>query len=436
MIRFVLSALTALVLISPARAVDIQQVTSPGGLKAWLVEERSIPFMALEIRFQGGAALDREGKRGAAYLMAGLIEEGAGDMDATEFAAAREALAASYGFDIYDDSFTISAQFLSENRDAAVDLLRLAITQPSFDQMALDRVRGQVLSIIASDAKDPNKLAGSKFDELAFGGHPYASRKEGTSEVVANLTRDDIVNAYRDIFTRDRVFIGAVGDISAEELGALLDDLLGDLPNEGAPLPDTADYLLEPGVTVVPFDTPQSVAVFGHQGFTRHDPDFFPAYVLNQILGAGGFGSRLMEEVREKRGLTYGVYSYLLPMDYAALMMGQVASSNDRVAEAITVIRDEWRKLAENGVTEEELKDAQTFLTGAYPLRFDGNAPIARILVGMQMDDLGVEYIATRNDKINAVTLDDIKRVAARLLQPDQLHFVVVGQPEGLESTN
>jgi len=420
----------------PAQAVDIQEVTSKGGLKAWLVQEPSIPFTALQLRFRGGAALDRPGKRGSVYLMSGLIEEGAGDLDAREFAAAQEALAASFSYNAYDDGLSISAKFLTENRDEAVALLKLALTQANFDEDAVARVKSQVLSGISSDLKDPSKIAGVTFDRLAFGDHPYGSAKEGSPESVAALTREDVVNAYRDVLTTERVFIGAVGDISAEELGNLMDDLLGELPVTGASLPGRADFALGGGVTVVDYPTPQSVAVFGHQGIKRDDPDFFAAFVMNQILGAGGFGSRLMEEVREKRGLTYGVSTYLLPMDNAELFLGQVASANDRIGQAMTVIRDEWDKLANQGVTAEELEDAQKYLTGAYPLRFDGNTSIARILVGMQEDGLSTSYIDTRNARINAVTLADIRRVASRLLQPENLHFVFVGQPKGVEASN
>ena len=436
MIRFVATAFAMVVLALPARAIDIEEVKTPGGITAWLVEEPGIPFTALEIRFKGGASLERDGKRGAINLMTGLIEEGAGDLDSTAFAAAREGLAASYDFDVYDDAFSVSAQFLTENRDEAVALLKLALTEPRFDEAALERVRAQVLSVIGSNQKDPNEIARVNATRLAWGDHPYGSDKDGTIESVSALTRDDIINAHGDVLARDRLYVGAVGDISADELSALLDELLGELPATGAPMPETATYLPEGGITVVPFDTPQSVAIFGHEGIERHDEDFFPAYVMNQVLGAGGFGSRLMSEVREKRGLTYGVYSYLAPKDLGSLYLGQVASSNDRIAEAIDVIRDEWRKLATEGITEAELADAKTYLTGAYPLRFDGNARIASILVGMQMDDLPINYADTRNDKINAVTLDDIKRVAARILRPEDLHFVVVGQPEGLQSTN
>ncbi|MEL7092209.1 MAG: pitrilysin family protein, partial [Pseudomonadota bacterium] len=232
---------------------------------------------------------------------------------------------------------------------------------------------------------------------------------------------------------KDRIYVGAVGDITAEELGPLLDTLLGALPDTGAPQPGPADISFSGGITVVDFDTPQSVAVFGHSGIDQDDPDFFAARVLNQILGAGGFESRLMTEVREKRGLTYGVYSYLASRDHASVLLGQVASSNDRVAEAISVIRDEWQRAASEGVTQEEVDAAKTFITGAYPLNFDGNGPIARIMVGMQMLGLPIDYIPTRNDKVEAVTLEDVNRMAAELLQPENLRFVVVGKPEGLD---
>lgn len=432
--RAVLPLWLALSLPLAANAIEIQEVTSPGGIDAWLVEEHSIPFVAIDIQFQGGTSLDPDGKRGAINLMTGLLEEGSGEMDARAFAEAREDLAASYSFDASDDSVSVSARFLSENRDQAVELLRQALTDPRFDEDAIERVRRQVLSIIASDAKDPQDIAARTFDRLAFGDHPYGSASIGTAQSVATLDRGDLLTAHQAVLARDRVFVGVAGDITADDLRQLLDDLLGALPETGAPMPPRAEYQLTPGVTVVPYDTPQSVALFGHEGLDRHDPDFFTAYVMNHILGGSGFESRLMTEVREKRGLTYGVGSFLAPKDLGALYVGQVASSNAKMAEAVSVIRDQWGALARDGVTADELRDAQTYLTGAYPLRFDGNGRIAGILSGMQMTGLPTSYIDTRNDRINAVTLDDVKRVAKRLLRPEDLGFVIVGQPEGLGS--
>lgn len=435
--RIYLAVIALLTFTMAAQAeVKIQEITSPNGITAWLVEEHSIPFTSLEIRFKGGANLDASGKRGAVNLMVGLLEEGAADMNARQYAAAVEGLAASFGFSVRDDYLSVSAQFLSENRNEAMALLRSALQEPRFDQDAIERVRAQVVSGIQGAAKDPDKISGRKFDELAFAGHPYASARSGTLESVAGLTRDDLLVAKAATMARDRLFVAAVGDITPAELGALLDDLLGDLPAVGADMPERANYQLSGGITVVPFDTPQSVVTFGLEGIKRDDDDFFAAYLMNTIFGGSGRQSRLMEEVREKRGLTYGVYSYLMPMDYAELYMGRVASANSRVAEAIDVIKNEWIKLAENGVTADELTGAKTYLTGAYPLRFDGNGPIANIMVGMQMQGLPIDYIATRNDKVNAVTLADIARVAKRMVRPEDLHFVVVGQPEGLEPAN
>ncbi|MEM8591056.1 MAG: pitrilysin family protein [Pseudomonadota bacterium] len=416
--------------------VDIQEVTSPGGIKAWLVEEPSIPFTALDIRFEGGTALDLPGKRGATNLMMALLEEGAGDMDARAFAEAREGLAARFRFQSFDDTVSISAQFLTENRDESVALLHEALVNPRFDDDAIARVKGQVESGIRRDLKDPDRISSETYYNLAFGDHPYGVPKEGTLESVAALTRDDLEAARLGALALDRVHIGAVGDITAEELGILLDELLAGLPQEGSELPARVDYELPGGVTVVNFEGPQSTAIFGHSGMVRDDPDYFAAFILMEILGGGGVESRLGFEVREQRGLTYGIASFLVPKDHSELVLGRVRSSNETIAEAIDVTRREWTRIAEEGVTEDELERTKKYLTGAYPLRFDGNANIAGILAGMQTADLGIDYIATRNDNVNAVSLEEINRVARELLSGEDLHFVVVGEPVGLDGTN
>lgn len=434
MMRLLAAVLIAAVASTRAQAeIEIAEVTSPGGIEAWLVEEHAIPFVALEILFRGGAALDREGAEGATYLMTGLLEEGSGEMDAQAFQIARESLAAGFGFDVNDDYLSISARFLTENRDEAIALLRQALTEPRFDEDAIERVRAQVQSILARDGVNPNRLASNGFYAEAFPDHPYGRPYQGTPESVAALTRDDLVAAHRSALTRDRVYVGAVGDITAEELGLLLDDLLGSLPESDLDLAGPATFALEGGVTVVDFPTPQAVAIFGQRGIPRDDEDFFAAFVMNHILGAGSFESRLMNEVREQRGLTYGIGSYLVNRDRANLLLGSVASGNDTIAEAMDVIREVWTDVATSGVTQEELDAAITYLTGEYPLRFDGNAKIAEILVGMQYIGLPTDYVTNRNAYVEAVTLDDVNRVAADLLDPAALHFFVVGQPAGLD---
>lgn len=435
--RLIPAALGLLLLALPARAaVDIQTVTSPGGITAWLVEEHDIPFTALEIRFRGGSSLDPDGKEGAVNLMTALIEEGTGDLDSQSFAAARDALAASFSFSSDIDTVAVSAQFLSENRDQAVDLLRQAITAPRFDQDAIDRVRGQVLANIRSDAKDPDSIASALFRQQAFDGHPYERDSDGTEETVNALTRDDLIAAHQATLARDRIFVAAAGDITPEELGQLLDTLLGDLPATGPALPGRADLHLTGGVTIEDFPGPQSTVLFGQSGIRRDDPDFFAATILNEVLGGSRFSARLMTEVREKRGLTYGIGTSLVGYDNAEMVMGQAAVANAKVGEAVQVIRDEWQKIAAEGISDEELAATKTYLTGAYPLRFDGNGPLATIMVNMQLIGLPADYPKTRNDKVNAVTAADVKRVAAELYKPDDLRFVIVGQPEGVQSTD
>lgn len=415
---------------------DIKEITTKGGIKVWLVEEHSIPFIALEVSFKGGASLDAADKSGATYLMTGLLEEGSGDMDATAFSRTTEELAASFGYNAGRDSISISAQVLKENHQEALGLLKQALMQPSFNPVAFDRVQKQVLSIIKSNQTDPNFIAGSKLRSLAYPNHAYRQPLEGRLETVSKLSVEDMIAAHKGAFTKDRMYVSVVGDISAEELGPLLDELLGELPETGPALPQKTEFAVSGGLTVVDFDTPQTVAIWAQSGIDRDDSDFFAAYLLNHVLGGSGFTARLTQEVREKRGLTYGVYSYLASYDYVSIWAGSVSSSNDRIKTAIEVIQDEWRKMAANGVTQEELDAAKKYQTGAYPLRFDGNGRIANMLVGMQMQDLPIDYPITRNDKINAVTLEDVNRVAKHLMQPDALRFVVVGKPEGLVSTD
>jgi zinc protease len=434
--RLIPAAFLLLTLALPARAaVDIQTVTSPGGITAWLVQEPGIPFTALEIRFRGGSALDPDGKEGAVNLMTALIEEGTGALDSQGFAAAREALAASFSFSSDIDTVAVSAQFLTENRDQAVDLLRQAITAPRFDADAVERVRGQVLAGLRSDAKDPETIASNLFRAQAFEGHPYERDSDGTIDTVTALTRDDLVAAHKAALARDRVYVAAAGDISAEALGKLIDTLLGGLPESGPALPGRAALHLTGGVTVEDFPGPQSVVLFGHSGIKRDDPDFFAATILNEVLGGSRFSARLMTEVREKRGLTYGIGTSLVGWDQAEMVMGQASVANGRVAEAVQVIRDEWARIATEGISAEELAATKTYLTGAYPLRFDGNGPLATIMVNMQMIGLPADYPKTRNDKVNAVTEADVKRVAAEVFDPAALRFVIVGQPEGVTST-
>ena len=412
--------------------MNIQEVTSPGGIKAWLVESRQVPLIAMRFAFSGGAVHDADGKEGIANFVSGMLDEGAGDLKSVDFQERQEELAVRMSFEAGRDMFTGNFQTLTRNSNEASELLRLALTKPRFDPDAVDRIQKQILTGLKFDQNDPRRVASKEWFKLAFKGHPYARPVKGSMASVANIGRDDLSDFVRKVFTRDTLKVAVVGDIDAKTLGPMLDKVFGDLPasSDLKPIAE-AKPPAGPQRKVIEMNVPQSVAVFGHGGFKRKDKDFVSSYVLNYILGGGGFNSRLTEEVREKRGLAYSVYSYLSPYRHAAIYAGNVATENKSMTRSLEVIEDELKRMAEKGPTAEELKNAKQFLTGSYPLRFDTSSKIASQLMWIQIEDLGIDYINTRNSKIEAVTLQDIRRVAKRLLKADGLIVTIVGKPEG-----
>lgn len=446
MARLIQGALPAFMLLAaalvaprPAVAVEVERVESPGGIVAWLVRDSMVPLVAIEFSFRGGAALDPAGKAGLADMTTSLIDEGAGDLDSQAFQRKLSDLAVSISFSAGMDTIRGSLKTLNRTRDEAVGLLAIALTKPRFDEDAVERIRQQILAGLARNSTDPNEIAGRVWWKAVFPDHPYGMPVEGTEATVAAITADDMRALVAQRFVRDELIVGVVGDITPEELGPLMDRAFGGLPaHKGIPppLPEARPAAASIGQTfVVEHEAPQSVVLFGHAGIMRKDPDWYAAYTMNYILGGGGFASRLYEEVREKRGLAYSVYSYLTPLSAAGIYSGGVSTANERVGESIAVIREQWARMRDEGVGEAELGDAKTYLTGSFPLRFTSTSPIARMLVGMQYNKLGIDHIEKRNGFIEAVTLDDIQRVARRLLKPEDLTVVVVGKPDGVTAT-
>lgn len=411
-------------------SMNIQRVVSPGGIEAWLVESHDNPLIAIRFAFRGGSAQDPPGKEGLAYFVTAMMDEGAGPLDAVAFQERAQALAMRMNFDASRDVLLGNVQTLTENKDEVFDLVRLALTEPRFDADAIERVRAQILAGLKFDENDPGTVASLAWDRLAFGDHPYGRPIKGTRTSIASISRDDLQDYVARVFARDKLVISVVGDIDAETLGKVLDHVFGGLPLHSslAPVAD-AEPPLGPTREIIEMDVPQSVAQFGHRGIARKDDDFMAAYVLNYIIGGGGFASRLMEEVREKRGLAYSVHSHLFPYQHGAVFVGNVATKNEAVGQSLDVIQSELKRLAEQGPTAEELENAKNYLTGAYALRFESSSSIANQLLWIQIEDLGIDYVKRRNQEVEAVTLDDIKRVAKRLIEADRLITTIVGKP-------
>ncbi len=422
--------------IAPARAIDIDRVVTPLGIEVWLVRDESLPIVTVDFAFRdSGSALDPVDREGLSEMTAALLDEGAGEYDSQSFQGTLDDNAIELRFFARLDSFDGLLSTLAENLELSFDLLRLALTEPRFDAEPVGRIRAQLIARAARDASRPNTVAGRTLWRTLYPEHGYGRAREGSAESFGAITLEEL-RGVASRLARDRLVVAVVGDITAERLAPLVDHAFGALPAR-AELPAVPEIEARSGprVKVIEKPVPQSAVAFGQPGPMRHDPDFYAAYVLNYVLGGGGFSSRLTIEVREKRGLVYSIYSYLAPLKHGAAMGGGFGTSNATVGEAMDLVRAEWRRMAEHGPTAEELAAAKTYLTGSYPLRFTDTESIAGQLVGVQLNDLGIDYMARRNAIIESVTLEDVRRVARKWLDPDKLTFVVVGEPDGVTPT-
>ncbi|HEY0144819.1 MAG: pitrilysin family protein [Methylovirgula sp.] len=416
-----------------SHAAKVQQIVSPGGIKAWLVEDYTVPLVSLELAFLGGASQDPAALPGVATLLAGLLDEGAGSYDSEAFHRILEEQAIEISFSADRDLLVGRMQTLARNKAKAFELLGLAVTRARLDIEPLERVKSQISAGLRRETNDPDHVASRTFRAIAYAGHPYGAPVRGDLATIDSLSRQHIADFRAASFARDNLTVAVVGAIDAPTLGTYLDDVFGSLPQKASllPVPD----VVFAGVgrrEIVDIDLPQSTIRFGRQGIPRDDADFMPGIVVNHVLGGGVFSARLFREVREKRGLAYSVYSQLAAQDHSAMLFGGTSTKNERAAESLEVIQGEIRSLSDAGPTDEELDKAKKYLIGSYALRFDSSTKIAAHLVHLQAEGYGVEYLDARNKLIEAVTMDDAKRVAKRLFGDGSLLVAVAGRPVGL----
>jgi zinc protease len=417
-----------------AAATKIESIKTPAGIEVWLVRDPTVPLIAINFGFRGGSAQDPQDKAGTANMMASLLDEGAGNVDGKTFQERLERAAIEMQFNAGRDTFRGSLRTLKENQDEAFELLRLAMNEPRFEQDAVERIRAQIVSRLRRQSTSPNEIASLKWWETAFPGHPYGRPANGTVESVTKITAPDMRTYLKRVLTRDTLKIGVVGDVDAAAIARLIDRAFGTLPAKGdlTPIPDATIQGVGRRI-VVDLDVPQTVVTFGGPGVQRSDPDFMPAYLMDHVFGGGAFTSRLYREVREKRGLAYGVSDNLLWLYHSSVHIGGTATRNDATKDTIDVIETEVARMAKEGPTADELDKAKTYLKGSFALGLDTSTKISNQLVSMQLDNLGIDYIDKRSALIDAVTLDDTKRVAKRLLDGGML-VTVVGRPQGVTS--
>ena len=428
--------LAAVTSAAPASATTIERVVSASGIEAWLVHEPAVPLIAVDFAFSGGAAQDPAGKAGTAYLTASTLNDGVGDFDSKTFHERLERKAMELNFSADRDALRGSLRTLSENRDEAFEDLRLSLTAARFDSADVELNRAQILSALRRATTSPTDIANQRWWDIAFAGHPYSRPANGTLESMPNITVADVKTYAHRVLARDNLKIAVVGDIDAATLKTMLDRVFGALPAKAelTPVANAAPQGLGRR-TVVSLDVPQAVIEFGGAGIARKDPDFMAAYLVNSILGGGEFFARLYQEVREKRGLVYSVSDSLVWLDHSALYLGATATRADRTAETVDVIEKQIHRLAEEGPTADELAKAKSYLNSSFVLNLDTSSKVAGLLVQLQVDGLGSDYITQRPAMIGAVTLDDAHRVAKRLFDGGILE-TVVGKPVGLASTS
>jgi len=428
------ACLALIVLVVPVRmaqAVEIQKVTSPSGIEAWLVEDHTVPLVALNFAFEGGSAQDPDGKEGLTRLLAATLDEGAGDLESEAFHGRLEELAISIGFSTGKDRFYGSLRTLTPTLREATELLALAVNAPRFDVTPVDRMKAQLVTRARRNESNPDAIAGRSLARAMFGDHRYARPTLGTTGTLEQLTASDLAEQHRKLLARDGLTIGVVGAVDADTLAEILDEVFADLPGS-ADLVPIADLAPASGIEISDdLAVPQTTILLGLPGLKRNDPDYQAAYVMNHILGGGTFTSWMYQEVREKRGLSYSTGTSLSPYAHTGLLIGSAATKADRAGETVQVMLDQIRRMVADGPSEAELLAAKQFLTGSYALRFDSSGKIASQLVALQNADLGIDYFDRRNSEIDAVTLEDVRRVAQRLLADKAPTIVKVGPKQG-----
>ena len=431
-LTIIISAVCIFALSPSARAIDIQEVTSPGGVKAWLVEAHEIPIIAMNFAFNGGSLNDAPGKEGTGKFLTGMMDEGAADMDGPAFRQLRDRLSISISFSAAAENFNGELYTLSKNRDAAFGLLTKAVTAPRFETEPMDRMRQYYVQQAGENLKDPGTIASLAWTDMTYPNHAYGRNQSGTAETLGKITADDLRLFHKTVFSRNKLKIAVVGDIDAKTLGLELDRVFGPLPD--TPVPDSiplVDAKTGNGLKIIDYDSPQSIVIFGGKGMPPAEKKDYPSYVLSEIVGGGASFARLTREVREKRGLTYGISFSLNSFNKSGYSFGYLSTANETVAEAIKVTKDVLKEIADNGPTPEELALAKTYITGSYAMRFSSNSAIASTLLSQQIYGYPINQTKIRNDKVNAVTMEQVKDQAKRLLQPDEMNMVVVGKPMG-----
>lgn len=414
-------------------APTIKEIVSPSGLTAWLVEDRTLPLVAMRFSFNGGVETDAKDKQGLASLTATLMTQGAGPYDAKTFQDKLAAASIHLGFGAGRDFFQGDMTFLRAEKEEAFRLLSLALTQPHFSEEALERAKNAQSAAARFQLADPEWQTRRALFDFVFARHPYGFRALGSSKSLKTIAREDIAAFARQSFSRDNVRIVIVGAITADETAKALDRVFGGLPAKQIRTEmDSVVWPTHPQTVCVPRKGGQTDFFFAAPMMRRSDPDWYAALVANYLLGGGGFESRLMHAVREQGGMTYGISTSLMPMEKASMIAGGFSVQGDEAIKALATMRRVWQDFYENGATFQEVEAAKAYLMGAMETRLTSRASVADMLLDVREKELGLDYFEKRKKLLQAVSADDVMRVLSAWFDPSRLSFAAVGATQAL----
>lgn len=421
---------------SAALAFEVEQVVSPGGIEAWLVEASDPPVISLRFAFEGGSALDPAGKEGLARFVSFMLDEGAGDRESQAFQDLLVANSIDLGFTAGTDRFIGTLYMLSEKRDLAFALLADALAAPRFDPQPMARMRSRLLTNLEQELTDPTAVGLRLWIATAFPDHPYGRPASGTFESLAAITDADLRGFVAERFARDTLTVAVVGDISAEELAPLLDSTFGALPARAGPWAIPEAEMQGRGETVlVDVPLPQTVLIFGQPGPRRGADDALATGLVAHVLGGPGFLTRLMYQLRELRGLTYGVNAWVQTHDRAGMVQGVTFTMNERAGELLQLLREQWDLMHREGPTAEEVENAKLYLQGSFALGFNTTGSIASQLLDWQVLGYPPDRADLYQQEVEALTPEAAVQAAGRWLSVDDMLTIVIGQPVGITPT-
>lgn len=430
---WVLVVLLVLLPASVLAAPKIEHWTLANGARVYFVESRDLPMLAMQAVFDAGSARDPAGHSGLAMMVNGLLNEGSGKLDANAIAARFEGLGAEFGTSNDRDMAGVSLRTLSDPalRDPAIALLAQLLRAPSFPAAALERERARALLGLRQSEQSPGTVASRAFFSQLYDRHPYAMSPEGNEAGLQALARADLAAFHRRYYVGRNAVLAIIGDISRREARAIAEQVVGGLPvgEAAAALARVADIVPHEGRAERVIDHPsaQTHILMGEVGMSRSDPDYFPLFVGNYVLGGGGFVSRLTEEIRTRRGLSYSVYSYFHPLREPGPFIIGLQTANHQRQEALTVVRRVLADFIRTGPTEAELTAARNNLAGGFPLRIDSSRKIADYLTVIGFYRLPLTYLNDFIARVEAVTVEQVRDAFQRRVHPEHLLTVIVG---------